>query len=157
MNRRELSRAYSQTLLVTGRQWRRLADRVAERHGLSEATALPLVMIARSGNAARQHALAEAMGIEGPSLMRPLDRCEKAGLVVRAVDPGDRRAKVLSLALEGERFVAGMEIELDRSRAAMFGDVDPDEPRASLRVFRTVRDFAARAAAAAPGMREAAV
>ncbi|MGU3362947.1 MarR family winged helix-turn-helix transcriptional regulator [Methylobacterium sp. M6A4_1b] len=153
MDLRELSQAYSHTLILTGRQWRRVADTVAERHGISEAKALPLVMIARMGDAPRQHALAEAVGIEGPSLVRLLDQLEKAGLVVRTEDPSDRRAKVLSLTAEGKGVVAAMEVELDRLRAAMFADVDPADLEASLRVFQTVQDFAAKASSgrAPPG------
>ena len=147
MDLRELSQAYTHTLILTGRQWRRVADTVAERHGISEAKALPLVMIARIGDAPRQNALAEAVGIEGPSLVRLLDQLEKAGLVVRTEDQSDRRAKVLSLTPEGKRVVAEMEVELDRLRTAMFVDVNPADLEASLRVFRTVQDFAARASA----------
>lgn len=153
MDRRELSKAYTHTLILTGRQWRRVADTVAERHGISEAKALPLVMIARMGDAPRQNALAEAVGIEGPSLVRLLDQLEKVGLVIRTEDPSDRRAKVLSLTPVGRTVVAEMEVELDRLRAAMFADVSPADLEASLRVFRAVQGFAtgSSSAAAVPG------
>lgn len=153
MDLRELKQAYTQTLVMTGRQWRRVADTVAERHGINEAKALPLVMMARMGDAPRQNALAEAVGVEGPTLVRLLDQLEKAGMVVRKEDPGDRRAKVLSLTKAGSRVVAEMEVELDRVRGAMFADVSPADLEASLRVFRTVQDFATRASAddVAPG------
>jgi MarR family transcriptional regulator, transcriptional regulator for hemolysin len=39
-----------------------------------------------------QHELAQAIGIEGPTLTRQLDALEQAGLVLRNRDPLDRRA-----------------------------------------------------------------
>ncbi|MHC2002952.1 MarR family winged helix-turn-helix transcriptional regulator [Methylobacterium sp. CM6241] len=155
MDLSDLSQAYSHTLILTGRQWRRVANTVTERHGISEAKALPLVMIARMGDAPRQNALAEAVGIEGPSLVRLLDQLEKAGLVVRTEDPSDRRAKVLSLTSEAKMVVAEIEVELAGLRAAMFADVSPADLEASLRVFRTVQDFAAGASAAAAATKDA--
>ena len=101
----QLRQAYTHALLLAGRQWRRAADAEVERHGISDATALPLVLIGRMAGEPRQNALAEAVGIEGPSLVRLLDQLEKAGLVVRKEDPTDRRAKVLSLTPAGRSVV----------------------------------------------------
>ena len=102
---RQLRLAYTHRLLLSGRQWRRLANASTEAHGLSEAKALPLVLIARMGGAPRQTILADAIGIEGPSLVRLLDQLEKADLVARREDPTDRRAKVLTLTPAGQAVV----------------------------------------------------
>jgi len=55
---------------------------------------------------ARRHAmqreLAEAVGIEGPTLTHHLNRMEAAGLVTRARDPENRRAHLVELTDEGE-------------------------------------------------------
>ncbi|MER2264487.1 MarR family winged helix-turn-helix transcriptional regulator [Methylobacterium oxalidis] len=136
-----LRRDCTQALLLAGRQWRRVADAAAQTHGISDATALPLVMIGRMAGEPRQNALAEAIGIEGPSLVRLLDQLCAAGLVVRKEDPTDRRAKVLSLTPAGEGLVATMEAELDRLREAVFATLSPTDIAASLRVFRAVIDF----------------
>ena len=47
--------------------------------------------------------LAQAVGIEGPTLTRHLDGLERAGLVERRRDPVDRRAVRVDLTGEGER------------------------------------------------------
>jgi MarR family transcriptional regulator, transcriptional regulator for hemolysin len=48
-----------------------------------------------------QHQLARALWIEGPTLTRHLDGLEKAGLVVRRREPGDRRSVRVELTDAG--------------------------------------------------------
>lgn len=134
-----LRQAYTHALLLAGRHWRRAANFVAEAHGLSDATALPLVLIGRLETEPRQNTLAEAVGIEGPSLVRLLDQLEAASLVIRKEDPLDRRAKVLSLTPAGKAVVARMEADLARLRETVFAEVDPADLEASLRVFQVVQ------------------
>lgn len=137
---RQLRLAYTHTLLLSGRQWRRLANATTEAHGISEAKALPLVLIARMGGEPRQNTLADAVGIEGPSLVRLLDQLEKAGLVARREDPTDRRAKVLTLTPSGQAVVAKIEADLERLRDAAFAKVSAADLKAGLRVFQALQD-----------------
>jgi MarR family transcriptional regulator for hemolysin len=139
--------AYTHTLLLTGRHWRRAANAVMEAHGLSDATAIPLIMIARLDGAPRQNALAEAVGIEGASLVRLLDQLCEAGLAIRREDATDRRAKVLSLTRAGTAIVARMEAELAALRAEVFAQVGTADLEASLRVFEAVQAYGRAAAA----------
>ena len=143
---RQLRLAYTQTLLLSGRQWRRLANAATEAHGISEAKAMPLVLIARMGGAPRQTTLADAIGIEGPSLVRLLDQLEKADLVARREDPTDRRAKVLTLTPAGQAIVARIEADLDRLRDAAFAKVSAADLEAALRVFQALQDHIGGAA-----------
>jgi len=138
----QLRQSYTYLLLLAGRQWRRAANGVAEAQGLTDATALPLILIGRLDGEPRQNALAEAVGIEGPSLVRLLDQLGAAGLVVRKEDPTDRRAKILSLTPAGQRTVAKMEADLTRLREQVFSDLDTADLEASLRVFRALQKHA---------------
>ena len=92
-----LLRDLTRDVLVAGRLWRKMARRAAAKHGVSEAAASPLVWISRLGENVRQTALAEAIGIEGASLVRLLDELENSGLISREPDPADRRANGVSL------------------------------------------------------------
>lgn len=62
--------------------------------GLTPAEARTLSNVARTGPV-RQSVLAERMGIEAMTLSACLDRLEAQGLVTRAPDPSDRRAKLV--------------------------------------------------------------
>lgn len=138
-----LLRTLTRDLLLTGRQWRKMARRAAARHGVSEAAASPLIWIARMGENVRQTALAEAVGIEGASLVRLLDDLGSAGLVVREPDPADRRANNLTLTDAGRRAVAEIETELDGMRRAVFAAHAPAEIETALRVLQSIKSAAA--------------
>ncbi len=68
-----------------------------------------------SGAATTQAAIAEHVGITGATLVHHLDRLEQAGLVVRSVDPSDRRIRTLSLTVAGRQSFLNM-----RDAAAAF-------------------------------------
>jgi MarR family transcriptional regulator, transcriptional regulator for hemolysin len=61
-----------------------------------------------SGAGTTQAALADHVGITGPTLVHHLDRLERAGLVVRRVDPANRRIRVLELTSDGRAAFLGM-------------------------------------------------
>src|SRR5215475_16145526 len=115
--------------LVTrlGRIWRRESDQALSDHGLSYATAIPLVLLSRQGENVRQGVLADELGIEGPSLVRLIDLLEAEGLVERREDPTDRRAKTLHLTALGETKVEEINRVLRRARASLLKDIGGDE------------------------------
>ncbi|RYE77596.1 MAG: MarR family transcriptional regulator [Hyphomicrobiales bacterium] len=126
------------TLLRVGRQWRRLVRELMLRHGLSEACAHPLVVIARLGDGTRQVTVAEEVGIEGPSLVRLLDQLCGCGLVERRDDPVDRRAKTLWLTKLGRRTTGLIEDDLVALRRDVLGDIDAADLAATIRVFQAL-------------------
>ena len=136
--RTEDLQTYCLDLLQAARQWRRLADLVVRPHGLSESTALPLLLIARRGDGLNQTTLADAIGVEGPSLVRTLDQLCAAGLVLREADKTDRRAKCLRLTPKGRALVDHLTTELDSLRLSVFGDAAPGDIAASQRVFARI-------------------
>jgi MarR family transcriptional regulator, transcriptional regulator for hemolysin len=74
--------------------------------GLTEAGgSLPawLVLVSLEGQAhGAQREIAEAVGVEGPTLTHHLNRMEAAGLVTRRRDPDNRRAHRVELTDAGE-------------------------------------------------------
>src|SRR5919109_1953062 len=76
-------------------------DRFASA-GSSLATYRTLDEIDRGGTR-NQDQLARAMGIEGATLTRHLDRMEAERLIVRRRDPEDRRASLVEPTAEGRR------------------------------------------------------
>ena len=114
--------------LVTrlGRIWRRETDQALSDHGLSDATAIPLLVLSRQGDNVRQGVLADELGIEGPSLVRLIDLLQAEGLVERREDPTDRRAKTLHLTATGEAKVEEINRVLRRMRANLLKDIGSD-------------------------------
>lgn len=136
-------------LLQAARDWRRLADAVVSPHGLSEATALPLIHIA--GEPGRsQHELARKLGIEAASLVRGLDQLCVAGLVTRVADEADRRVKRLVLTPAGDAVARRLKAELDALRLSVFADLDPADIAASRRLFARIAAREGDAAAGVP-------
>jgi MarR family transcriptional regulator for hemolysin len=139
-------RDLTRDLLVAGRLWRKMARHAAARHGVSEAGASPLVWIGRLGENVRQNALAEAVGIEGASLVRLLDDLAASGLVRRQPDPTDRRANNLYLTPAGQKAVAEIEEELGELRREVFAGLSEADIDGASRVCAAIRDAAARGA-----------
>lgn len=86
-----------------GQGLRRAIDEELRAHGLTDATWRPLFHLGRLGDGLRQKDLAEALMIEGPSLVPLLDNLEASGLVERSEDPHDRRCKIIRMTGEGQR------------------------------------------------------
>lgn len=81
-----LSRAFDEALAAAGGSlpvWLVLVSLKAQRHG-------------------RQRQLAEAVGVEGPTLTHHLNKMEAAGLVTRTIDPQNRRVHRVELTDRGE-------------------------------------------------------
>lgn len=126
---------FGQLVISVARLWRRAADKALDDCGLSHATAMPLVMLARLGDNLRQGVLADHLGFEGPSVVRIVDLLVEEGLVVRAGDAADRRAKIVSLTDAGRERVIEIERTLTRLRAELLRDVDPDELRGAVQLL----------------------
>lgn len=142
--RTRLQMQLSSGLLHAGRQWQRLADATLGSYGISAACTMPLLMIGRSGGGIRQVALAQQLGMEGPSLVRLLDRLSASGLVRRECDASDRRANLLWLTDEGQARVSELEGRLIGLRQDVFGALSLDELRTVLKVWELLAGAADR-------------
>jgi MarR family transcriptional regulator for hemolysin len=98
-------------LNVAARAMRSQLDAGLKRAGISFATWRVLQALDLEG-AVIQRALADALEIEGPTLVRRLDQLEAKGLVARSPSPTDRRATEVALTDKGRGL-------FDRVRAAM--------------------------------------
>lgn len=134
----------SSGLLVAARQWQRLADQAFAEFGLSSACTGPLLMVGRSGGGIRQVALAQQLGMEGPSLVRLLDKLAAQGLVRREADSSDRRANQLWLTDAGQALVGRIEIRLDALRAEVFGALSEAQVQTVLTLWEQIAQAHAR-------------
>jgi MarR family transcriptional regulator for hemolysin len=141
-------RTFTGALLRLARIYRREVNRALAEHDLSDARALPVLHIARSGGGMRQGHLAEELGVEGPSLVRILDQLCAAGLVERRDDPKDGRAKTLHLTAEGDALAVVVEDAVQELRTRLLATVSPEDLAATVRTFAA---FEAALDAAASG------
>ncbi|OKO81495.1 MarR family transcriptional regulator [Bradyrhizobium sp. AS23.2] len=132
--------------LVTrlGRIWRRESDQALSEHGLSYATAIPLLVLSRQGENVRQGVLADELGIEGPSLVRLIDLLQAEGLVERREDPTDRRAKTLHLTKAGAAKVEETNRVLRRVRASLLRDIGTEELAVTFETLQRIEQRASR-------------
>jgi MarR family transcriptional regulator for hemolysin len=127
--------ALTMTLTHVARSYKAAADKMAANFGLSHATAWPIVMIGRLGDGVRPGTVADALGLEPPSLVRVIDQLVDAGLVERQDDPSDRRARTLHLSAKGRTCADGLEAALIPFRRQLFGNLDPADIAACARVL----------------------
>ena len=76
-------------------------DRQLQPFGLTEATWLPLIYLARASAPMRQKDLAAALTLDGSSVVRLLDALAASRLIERSEENGDRRAKIITITTRG--------------------------------------------------------
>jgi len=134
-------------LVQLGRRWRRVLDDELSGYGLTDATWRPLFHLGRLGDGIRQTDLAEALGIQGPSLVRLLDNLERDGLIVRREDQGDRRAKSLAMTESGRRAYRQVQAVTEQVADRLLAGADDRDIAAVVRLFAQL-DAALQAEAA---------
>lgn len=135
-----LQMSISHGIVAASRHWRRIAQTTLVNYGISEACAMPLLTILRLGDGVRQITVAQASGLESPSLVRLLDQLCAADIVCRTEDPTDRRAKSLSLTDSGRALALSIEVELQHLRRNVLNNIAPADLEATLRVLNAFRE-----------------
>jgi MarR family transcriptional regulator, transcriptional regulator for hemolysin len=119
------------------RQWRRGVDLGLEPFGLTQATWLPLIRIARSAAPMRQRDLAQSLSIDSSAVVRLIDSLEGEGLVERRQDE-DRRAKTIVLTAAGQAVVDRVEASTRRVQADVLAGLPEADIEATIRVLRHI-------------------
>jgi MarR family transcriptional regulator, transcriptional regulator for hemolysin len=121
----------------TARRWRRAVDRRLQPFGLTEATWLPLLRVARAPAPMRQKDLAASLSLDSSSVVRLLDALQAAGLVERREEE-DRRAKTIVLTVLGKETVARVECVAREVRNEALADVADADVAIAARVLEHV-------------------
>jgi MarR family transcriptional regulator for hemolysin len=123
----QLRDAFASLIARVARQWRRAVDRRLQPFGLTEATWLPLLHIARAASPMRQKDLSASLVLDGSSVVRLLDALEAAGLIERREENADRRAKIIGLTERGLAIIDQVEATSRDVRAAVLTGLSDDE------------------------------
>lgn len=117
-------------LVLATRLYRRNIDRELQIFGISQAAMTPLRYLARNREPLRQGALAEALGIEGPTLVAVLDLLERKDLIHRVEDLSDRRGKLIEITQAGCALIKRIEVRLTETRTQLFRGVSVEQLKA---------------------------
>jgi len=130
---------FSAALHTSARLWRLALDKRLKHLGIGQSGWMTIAMIAKSGEPMSQRALADLVGVEGPSMVSMLDRLERDGFVTRAPSPTDRRVKLVHLTDAGSTVYAEVMKEATAFRADLLADVDPAALAAATTLLETLR------------------
>jgi MarR family transcriptional regulator for hemolysin len=126
-------------LAITGRMVRDRFDAYLGQHGASLATWM-LLRSAEHEEGLSQSELAHRMNIEGPTLVRHLDRLEQTGLVERCRDENDRRVVRVRLTPSGRRRHAELVDVAARADTQLRALLDEHEVDTLRRVLTRIRE-----------------
>jgi len=126
------------TILPAGRAWQRAASAAFADLGVSLSVAAPVLVIARLGNGVRQKAVSDAAGIDPAAVVRSLDQLESSGILRRAEDPHDRRAKTLHLTEKGTQLATDLEQTLEQVKARILSGISDVDGAVAARVLAEI-------------------
>jgi MarR family transcriptional regulator for hemolysin len=143
--RQQARHAFPTLIAHTGRQWRRAVDLRLQPFGLTEATWLPLLHLARAPSAMRQKDLAASLSLDSSSVVRLLDALQNSGLIERREEAGDRRAKTIHLTALGRSTVERVEVVSQQIRQATLAGLADAEIAAATETLQNICRVLAKA------------
>jgi MarR family transcriptional regulator for hemolysin len=137
-SRSEQNAVFTGWLNLIARRYRTRLNEHLRGIGQTQARWDALFWISVSEEGATQSELAERIGVEGPTLVRMLNRLEQEGVVERQCAKGDRRAKTIRMKPAAERALAQIAELSGPFRDELLEDVADEELRTCLRVLAKV-------------------
>jgi MarR family transcriptional regulator for hemolysin len=134
----DVNSAFGSLVAQSARRWRRAVDRRLQPFGLTEATWLPLLRLARAPAPMRQKDLAASLSLDGSSVVRLLDGLQAGGLVERREGEDDRRVKAIVLTALGRKTVDRVERVAREIRDEALADLSDKEVATASRVLEHV-------------------
>lgn len=122
-------------LVGVGRRWRKALDAQLASEGLTDAAWTPLMHLMRLGDGISQTELANAIGLEGSSLVRLLDMLVAQGLIERQTPANDRRIKLIYLTATGRETAASIRQRVAEIEDALLVDLDAHTASAMLQAL----------------------
>ena len=130
---------FSAALHGSARIWRVALDKRLKHLGIGQSGWMTIAMIAKSAEPMSQRALADLVGVEGPSMVSMLDRLERDGFVTRAPSTTDRRVKLVQLTEAGSRIYDEVRAEAMGFRADLLKGLDPQVLAAATELLERLR------------------
>lgn len=125
-------------LAETARTWRSKLNQRLKPLGLSQAQWVALVHLARAERDMTQKALAERIGIEGPTLVRLLDRMARDNWIVRRESALDRRSKTVHLTRQAQAILHEIQTTAAQLRKELLKGIPPADLAQCADVLRRI-------------------
>ena len=123
----------------TARRWRQRLDERLRPMGLSQAKWRALLHLSLS-NGISQRELSEKLSIEGPTLVRLLDRLSRDGYIQRRDASHDGRCKEVHLTRKSHRIIRDIRDVVNGLRVELLSDLNEKELKAGTALLRKIRD-----------------
>lgn len=127
----DLLSSMSYCLVKSGQILRSRMDEIMAEHQLLTPH-LGLLIILSNSQLINQLKLGETIGIDKATMVKLIDDLEICGFVTREIDHKDRRAKLISITKNGQKFTTKMvkiRIEIENEFLAPFNKVERDTIR----------------------------
>ncbi len=121
------------------RLWRTLLDERLRPLGLSQARWMVLLQLSRRGDGVVQKALAGWLGIEGPTLVRLLDRMAEDGWIERRESVEDRRAKTVHLTGQAQAVIEKINAVASELRQELLEGMAPADMQVCIKVLQRIK------------------
>jgi MarR family transcriptional regulator, organic hydroperoxide resistance regulator len=118
-------------------------DGVTRSHGLVGLRDWIVLSALHAEPGRTQLAVGHALGLDKTTLMSVLDRLEREGLVVRTLDPADRRARIPALTDAGREVQARVTQARDCTQAALLQGFSDDEQQVLRELLTRLADCSA--------------
>jgi len=123
----------------SARIWRLALDKRLKHLGIGQSGWMTIAMVAKAAEPLSQRALADLVGVEGPSMVSMLDRLEREGFVERVASATDRRVKLVQLTDAGRKVFDEVRKVGAEFRAFLLDGIDQDELAAATILLETLR------------------
>ena len=129
---------FADVLHATDHAWRNAIDRRLRPLGISRSNWRILAMLNLHGEL-NQGRLAELLAVEGPTVVRLIDKLERDGLVERVLDPSDRRVRNIRLTPAGKKSMKPIQDIIEQFRVDVFAQVGDKNLEQAIRFLNAVR------------------
>jgi len=135
----ELDEEISILIGEIARRWRQRLDQRLRPMGLSQAKWRALLHLSLAPGIS-QRELSEKLSIEGPTLVRLLDRLSRDGYIERRDDATDRRCKQVHLTKKSQRIIREINAVVVTLRRELLADISDGELRAGAQLLNKIRE-----------------
>ena len=124
---------------VTARAWRREMDNLLKPMGMSQARWLVLLALSEEIDGEPQRDLAAYLNIEGPTLVRVLDKLEQDGWVERREFPHDKRCKTVHLCDKAQPILEKITATANQLRQQLLEGLPPEDIETCCNIIKTIQ------------------